>query len=104
MTTYRPDKWVIVEVSSEHGTFRKVFASWYGGFSGSDSWKMSSAIKSIEEKTNHYEFFNESGSIYICNKEAYGMSFYTSSIFEGFKSHTNKDISIKILNDFMANG
>lgn len=96
MTTYRPDKWAIIEVSSEHGTFRKVLASWIGGYIDSDRWKLSSAIRSVEKKEKYYEFFNESGSIYVCHKEAYGISAFTSSILEGFKKQIEENPKLKL--------
>ena len=41
MSDYTPDRWVIVEINSpEHGKIRKVLGSWYGGYLGSDSWRM----------------------------------------------------------------
>lgn len=81
MSTYTPDRWAVVEFDSEHGKIRKVLASWYGGYTGGDSWKLSSGITRVDDMDNRYEFLNESGSLYICYKHSYGMSGYTSSIY-----------------------
>lgn len=85
MSNYYPDRFVIVKLTSpEYGFIYKVLASWYGGFAGSDSWKLSSGITKITKTEAGYEFLNYSGSTYFCSKETYGMSFYTSSIYAGF--------------------
>ena len=80
MSEYTPDRWVIAEVNSEHGKFRKVLGSWYGGYGGTDHWRFSSGITEIVEHENHYEVHNESGSIYLCRKGAEGMSGYTTGV------------------------
>jgi len=83
---YRSDLWVIVEFK-ENGSdevTRKVLASWYGGYGGSDRWKLSSGVTNIVEHEHHYEIHNHSGSIYECGKHTYGMSGYTSSVYESF--------------------
>lgn len=85
MSNYYPDKFVIIKLTSpKHGVNYKVLASWYGGFAGSDCWKLSSGIIKITKTEAGYEFLNHSGSTYFCAKETYGMSFYTSSIYSGF--------------------
>ena len=95
--TYTPDKWVMLKITSvAHGTIYKVLASWYGGFAGSNSWKLSSGTKGAfldDEDTKLVHFPQDSGSAYICHKEAYGMSGYTNGILsawlEDLKSSTS---------------
>lgn len=85
MSSYYPDKFVVVKVTSPvYGSLYRVLASWYGGYAGSDSWKLSSGIVKITKTEKGYEFLNHSGSTYFCAKQPYGMSFYTSSIYAGF--------------------
>ena len=94
MSTYHPDKWVLVEIdSSAHGKITKVMASWYGGWNGSNSWKLSSGVNKITKTDVGYEFLNDSGSVYFCHKDAYGMSGYTSSVYANIAEQ------IKTLND-----
>ena len=81
---YTPDRWVIIEMNSEHGNIRKILGSWYGGYAGSDSWRMSSGITEVIEHDNHYEIHNHSGSVYTCYKNNIGMSSYTSSVFNDY--------------------
>ena len=83
MSTYTPDRWVIVEMklNDDAEVTRKVLASWYGGYGGSDSWRLSSGITEIVDADSHYEIHNESGSVYRCGKNSQGMSGYTASVF-----------------------
>ena len=97
---YTPDSWVIVEFK-ENGSdevTRKVLASWYGGYLGSDRWKLSSGVTDIVEHENHYEIHNYSGSIYECGKHQYGMSGYTSSVYESFVRDLEGRGSITVIN------
>jgi hypothetical protein len=95
---YTPDLWVIVDVNSEHGKIRKILGSWYGGFAGSNSWRMSSGITEVIEHDNHYEIHNHSGSVYTCYKNSIGMSSYTSSVFNNYMKEMNKiDATMEIV-------
>ena len=67
--TYTPDGWIVVEFRTNDGEVnRKVMASWYGGYLGSDRWKLSSGITETIEHEDHYDFINHSGSVYKCGK------------------------------------
>jgi len=85
VSEYTPDRWVIVEMNSEHGQIRKVLGSWYGGFAGSDSWRMNSGIEQVTDQGDHYNVVGYSGSVYKCYKGSEGMSAYTRGVFESFK-------------------
>ena len=82
---YNPDKWLMVKLTNVYGkSHYRIFATWYGGYLGSDSWKLSSGITETIEHEDRYEFTNYSGSLYVCRKGAHGMSGYTASIYEGW--------------------
>jgi len=86
MSEYTPDRWVVVEINSaKHGRIRKVLASWYGGYAGSDSWRMNSGIEQVIDQGDYYDVVGSSGSVYKCYKGAEGMSGYTSDVFETYK-------------------
>lgn len=77
MRVYAPDRWVMLKATSKsYGSFYRVLGSWYGGFAGSNSWKLSSgtvdAIYDEEYKTFHFP--QESGSTYVGSWSNYGMS------------------------------
>ena len=99
MSEYRPDRWAIVELkfNEDEQAVRRVMASWYGGYLGSDSWRLSSGITEIVDKDTHYEIHNESGSIYRCAKGCQGMSSYTSGVFEKFKRDLEGRGSITVI-------
>jgi hypothetical protein len=81
MSDYTPDRWVIVRITSkEHPPIHKIVGSWYGGYAGSDSWRMSSGICKVISQDDHYEVHNYSGSIYTLFKGAEGTSAYTGSV------------------------
>ena len=96
MTEYFPDRWVVVEISTPDHTTQKVLASWYGGYAGSDEWRLSSGITETIENEGHYLFHNESGSIYKCFKDSQGMSVYTAGILENWTNDLPEGVSITI--------
>ena len=76
--SYRPDKWVVVKISDKN--LYKVFACWYGGYAGSDSWKLNSGITKVTLEGNVYSFEGSSGSVYYCHKDIYGTNMYGGSV------------------------
>jgi len=88
MSTYTPDAWVILEVNSiEYGKTRKILAGWYGGYCGSDSWKLSSGNLKEYIDGDFSVFPQESGSIYRCHRHAQRLTGYTSSILAKIKDN-----------------
>ena len=85
MSEYTPDCWVVIEIDYDGYKFQKILSSWYGGYSGSDSWRLSSGITEVEELEDSFIIKNESGSVYTCYRRRYGMSSYTAVILEDFK-------------------
>ena len=73
------DYWCIIKMQYKEPVY-KVFATWKGGYLGSDSWRANSGIKKVIDKETHYEIIGLSGSIYICNKTAYGTTSYGDNI------------------------
>lgn len=91
MSAYSPDVWVIVELdSAKHGVIRKVLGGWYGGYAGSDSWRLSSGITGIVEYKGHYEVQNESGSVYKCYKSNERTSMLTESMFRYWEKNLDE--------------
>jgi hypothetical protein len=81
MSDYRPDKWIVVKITGkDNAPIHKVFACWYGGYAGSDSWKLNSGITKATLEGNVYSFEGSSGSVYECHKDIYGTNFYGSSV------------------------
>ena len=98
MSEYVPDKWVVVRITTKGGeVVDKVLAGWYGGFAGSDHWKLNSGIKSVAEHSDRFEFRGYSGSLYVCYKHCYGLSFLTASML---KSWTDRGIDMDLLEEY----
>ncbi len=72
MSDYTPDRWLVVKITTDKEMLYKVFACWYGGLGGSDSWQFNSGIVKVELADNYYEFHGHSGSVYRCHKNCYG--------------------------------
>jgi hypothetical protein len=85
MSEYTPDKWLIVKITNTNSneSHYRVFACWYGGWAGSDSWKMNSGITKVTETEEYYFFEGSSGSTYNCHKDCYGTNGYGSNVLSG---------------------
>ena len=83
---YTPDSWVIVKIQSEeYGTIHKVLAGWSGSYLYGASWKLSSGIVTFEDKGEHYESLQDSGSTYVLYKSSERMSAIMAGIFASFE-------------------
>ncbi len=76
-----PDKWIVLKLDDIY----KVFASWYGGYTSGDSWRMNSGITMVAEDGDYIDFHGYSGSIYRCHKKGYGLSGFSSSVLESLR-------------------
>lgn len=81
---YTPDKWMLIKITGKDPHYR-VFGSWYGGYGGSDSWRMNSGITSMIEEDDRYLFIGSSGSTYVCHKNTYGASSYGMGVARGYE-------------------
>jgi len=99
MTNYDPDKWVLVEFTTTEGEkLMKVFGGWYGGYLGSDSWRINSGIVKTVRDGDYIHFHGTTGSVYTCHKNAYGMTGLMVDIYGQFPA----SISSRILNEEQA--
>lgn len=101
MNEYTPDTWVVLEFDApelEKPTL-KVFAGWYGGFAGSNSWKLNSGITQLRLVGEFYEFDGYSGSIYRCHRDNYHMSSLMLDVLAQWQKQAERrgDVTIKIL-------
>ena len=100
MNEYVPDKWLIVKMKGKEETLYKVFACWYGGYGGSDSWKLNSGIEAVTEASDYWLFQGYSGSIYKCRKSSYGLSAYGASVLSNMTTKAEEQgMSIQALED-----
>lgn len=80
MSTYTPDRWVVVDIAKGEQKVRKVLGGWYGGYAKADTWRLNSGVKEVVEEDDFFLFFGYSGSVYRCHKKAEGTSMLTASI------------------------
>lgn len=93
---YQPDKWVIIKITANvTGKIHyRLFASWYGGYIGSDSWKMNSGITHvIKREDGYFEIHGESGSVYTCHENCWGMTGYARGVLT---SYQNQSVTLTI--------
>ena len=94
MSTYTPDAWVVVDISTKDETIRKILAGWFGGYLGGDSWKLSSGVTSTAEYPDRYEFTNESGSLYICYRTVQRLTGMTGSMLSSWKKQISETTGV----------
>lgn len=75
---YYPDRWVILDM----GSHKRIFASWYGGYTSGDTWKLSSGIENIIEDGDDYVLPQSSGSVYRIHKDMEGTTAWSSGILK----------------------
>lgn len=98
MSMYIPDVWVVLEFTTPKETLRKVFAGWYGGFAGANSWQLNSGITKTRKDDECFEFDGYSGSIYRCHPNNYHMSSLMISILgKWIKQAEQSNVEIKVL-------
>lgn len=90
---YTPDRWLLIKINGKDPHYR-VFASWYGGYLGSDSWRMNSGITKVSEDDDFYHFEGSSGSVYHCHKKSHGISGYGASVLDNIKNN-HPDLAIE---------
>ena len=53
---YKPDTWVMLEITDGKDTFYKIFGGWSGGYLDGDSWRMNSGVETVTEDDDYYYF------------------------------------------------
>lgn len=98
MNSYTPDVWVILEFESEkYGKIRKILAGWYGGYCGSDSWKLSSGNLPEYMEDDFIVFPQSSGSEYLCHKDSERLSGLTGDIFRQLVANFKDKATVKVV-------
>jgi hypothetical protein len=98
MSDYAPDRWTVLRIYTPGQVIYKVFASWSGGYTGSDSWKLNSGIVRATLVEDRWEFDGSSGSVYSCHKDSYGTNGYGGHVLNGLLEKAKKQgIEIDVL-------
>jgi hypothetical protein len=98
MSDYTPDRWTVLRIHAPGETIYKVFASWSGGYAGSDSWKLNSGIVRATLVRDRWEFDGSSGSVYSCHQDAYGTNGYGGQVLSNLISNADaQGIQVEVL-------
>lgn len=79
-TGQTPDKWVILKYVGKGDVVYVVFAGWGGGYLHGQSWKRSSAIKTVTRQDGMFIVETESGSTYHLRDGGLGYTGQTASL------------------------
>ena len=100
MSEYTPDRWCVIRIPSPKETIYKVFASWSGGYAGSDSWKLNSGITQAVSVDGAWEFEGSSGSVYKCRVGGYGTNNYGHGVLDSMiRDAKSAGMDIEILSE-----
>ena len=91
MNTYAPDKFVLIDYGTDYPPTERyaILSGFYGGFAGSNSWKRSSSIVSVEVVDDEQIVATTySGSKYVLYKGCVGVTMLTQSLL----SQTQLDV------------
>ena len=100
MSDYAPDRWTVLRIHATGQVIYKVFASWSGGYTGSDSWKLNSGITRATLVGDSWEFDGSSGSVYSCHKDSYGTNGYGGHVLNGLLEKAEQQgIEIDVLSE-----
>lgn len=98
MSDYTPDRWMVLRIHAPTEILYKVFATWSGGYAGSDSWKLNSGITRATWADPYWEFDGNSGSVYRCHADSYGTNGYGSTVLSNLISNAKaQGIQIDVL-------
>jgi hypothetical protein len=98
MSDYTPDRWMVLRIQTPKEIIYKVFASWSGGYTGSDSWKLNSGIVRATLVDDHWEFDGSSGSVYRCHRDYYGTNGYGQAVLNNLLNQAKEQgIEIDVL-------
>jgi hypothetical protein len=98
MSEYTPDRWLVLRIHTTKEVLYRVFATWYGGYGGSDSWKLNSGIVSAQLVDSRWEFSGLSGSVYSCHRDSYGNSGYGGSVLSNMISQAQEQgIQVEVM-------
>lgn len=105
MSDYTPDRWMVLGIHTSEEIIYKVFATWSGGYTGSDSWKLNSGITRATFRDPYWEFDGSSGSVYRCHKGGYGTNGYGQVVLSNLLSQAiEQGIEIDVLDSETAWG
>lgn len=83
----RPSRWVILRFTDGEKSLDRLMMGWYGGYAGSDVWKLNSGIEEIHETEDAFIVKGYSGKVYECFKTRHGLTGLMGSVMSGWKAN-----------------
>ena len=80
-----PDNWTVIKIKGDDPHYR-VLAGWSGGYAQGDSWKLNSGIVKVEDDGLHWLFYGDSGSVYHCHKDSYGLRMNNAHVWSNLQN------------------
>lgn len=97
---YTPDKWVIIKITHEHVSSFKILAGWNGSYLEGERYRVSSGIHQVEEVKGAAIIHNYSGSKYYCYPGTEGMTSYSKTVFDHYKTLEGVKVEVILFKDF----
>ncbi len=96
-THYVPESWKIVKVTdpSTGTSHKRVLCSWYGGYCGSDEWRLSSGNLEPQDCGDHWKVPQTSGSVYQLLKANEKISAQMQNVFNSYNLHPAEVVKLE---------
>lgn len=91
--TETPDCWKFIRLTPHDKSLPshdRILCSWYGGFMGSDHWKLSSGNQEVINHDYYLEVPQHSGTVYHLYKDRQRWSGYMTSVFNKLKKNAKE--------------
>lgn len=98
MSEQVPDRWVFLNTKIHEHEFQMILSGWYGGYLGSNEFRRSTPIASIEEHAEKLIVLTDSGTKYILYKNRKGLTAFMQNVYNNMleqAKYTNVEISIE---------
>ena len=99
---YTPDCWTLVKFDFSGESIVKVLAGWYGGYTGGDSWRLSSGVESVTQDGDWWLVKNHSGSTYRCHKDNEKMSGLMMGVLRRMQTSDVVSVTELKMEDYVA--
>jgi|APFre7841882654_1041346.scaffolds.fasta_scaffold08237_4 hypothetical protein len=100
MSEYDPDRWVVLEITQNQKSIRRVLAGWRDKFLGASNYRLSSPVVKVLDMDKYYRVVTKTGNVYCCHKECEGMNVITARVV----SSLSKQLEGKGSVDFVTLG
>ena len=94
-----PDRWVLVELTQDGETFRKIISSWKGGWLQDSDCRVSSRIIESTVMKHYNEYKTETGDIYKCLHSRESISEMIRDLIDQLRK-TNESVRVICYGDF----